>query len=65
MCCPKMKDDIWCCQHIILFELSAVRKLCDFGLVVYVNVCYVRCCSQNSKIFCAVNKTHCFSLVLP
>jgi hypothetical protein len=31
----------------------------------YVNVCYVRCCSQNSKILCAVNKTYCFSLVLP
>ncbi len=65
MCCPKMKYDIWCCQHIILFEFSAVDKLCGFGLVMYVNVCYVWCCSQKRKIFCAVKKTYCFSLVLP
>ncbi len=65
MCCPKMKYYIWCCRHIILFEFSAVDKLCDFSLVMYVNDCIGRCCSQNRNIFCAVNETYCFSLALP
>ncbi len=64
ICCPRMKYDIWCSEHEILFEFSAVYKLCGFSLMTYINVCIVRCCSTNCKIFCAVNETYCFSLVL-
>ncbi len=52
-------------KHIILFEFSADDKLWDFSLVMYEIVCLVRWCSQNHNIFCAVNETYCFSLVLP
>ncbi len=55
---------VWCCRKLDGFCLVL---LLDGGLSLgmLIKVGNIWCCSQISQIFGAVNKSYCFSLVLP